>query len=327
MPHRPAKLDILRSRAARTKGRWRMAVMASCVALAAPAQAQDKSGWLHDALDLPGNVILSGSSRWRYEALDGQSRAGFGLRDDLVSIRTTLLGEYRGDGFRIGAEVYDSRAYGANRGSAISTSEVNALELVQAYVAAKDVALPMLGAKADVQLGRFMLDLGGRRLVAADDYRNTTNGFTGIRVDLRGTGGTRTTLFYTLPQQRRPDDNASIRDNEIAFDKESFDLRLWGGLVSRPAVFGKTMAEISYFGLAERDMAGRPNRNRHLHSVGGRLLLAPAAGPVDYELEGIYQFGRIRASTAATAASLDVSAWFTHAETGYSFTGPLKARL
>jgi hypothetical protein len=40
------------------------------------------------------------------------------------------------------------------------------------------------GTKLGLQAGRFTLNLGSRRLVAADDYRNTTNGYTGIRADL-----------------------------------------------------------------------------------------------------------------------------------------------
>lgn len=323
-------------RASRHRAEWRdrtavarvlpIVVMASCVAIGAPAQAQDKNGWLHDALGLPSDVLISGSARLRHEAIEGQSRAGLG-NEDLTSIRTTLLTEYRGGWFRIGGELYDSRAYGANRRSGISTSEVNSFELVQAYVGARSIALPVLDASADVQLGRFILNLGSRRLIAADDFRNTTNGFAGARIDLHGAGGTTTTLIYTLPQQRRPDDQASIRENKVALDREGFDLRLWGGVVSKARMVGKTLGEVSYYGLAERDRAGRPTRNRHLHTVGGRLLLEPAARRFDYELEGVYQFGRIRSSLLPAASLLDVSAWFTHAEIGYSFPGSLKARL
>jgi hypothetical protein len=294
---------------------------------ALPAWAQDRGGPLHDGLGLPGSVVLTGSIRARYETLQGQSRAGFGARDDLFSLRTTLLGEYRGDGFRIGAEMFDSRAYGADRGSAIGTGEVNILELVQAYVIAQDVALPVAGARADLQLGRFTLNLGSRRLVAADDYRNTTNGYTGARIDVRSTGGTTATLIFTLPQQRRPDDIAAIRDNRRSGDRENFNIKLWGGQIAKPGLFGRTLREISYFGLAERDQAGRPTRNRHLHTIGGRLLRDPAKGRFDHELEGFYQFGRLRASPAAGAVRLPVSAWFVHADAGYSFPGSLKARL
>src|SRR3546814_14688655 len=40
-------------------------------------------------------LSLSGSTRLRYEVIDGQPRAGFNESDDLVSIRTIVTGEYR----------------------------------------------------------------------------------------------------------------------------------------------------------------------------------------------------------------------------------------
>lgn len=49
-------------------------------------------GEAHAAED---GLALSGSVRSRYETLSGQSRAGFGAHDELFSVRTTLLAEYR----------------------------------------------------------------------------------------------------------------------------------------------------------------------------------------------------------------------------------------
>jgi len=303
------------------------ACLASCGTGAAMAQDAKSGPLLHDALGAPDALVISGSVRARYETLDGQSRAGFGPDDQLYSVRSTLLAEYRGDGFRIGAELYDSRAYGSAPKSAIGTGEVNTMELVQAYIGT-DIDAPFgKGSKAGLQLGRFMLNLGSRRLVAADDYRNTTNGYTGVRADLRLRDGSAATFVYTLPQLRLPDDLPSILDNESRFDRESFDLRLWGGLFSRPRVLGQAMAEISYFRLQERDRPGRPTRNRDLHTIGARLMRDAAAGKIDYEAEAIYQLGSIRASAAPGAAMLDVSAWFLHLDAGYSFPGALKARL
>jgi len=40
-------------------------------------------------------LSLGGSTRLRYEVIDGQPRAGFNESDDLVSIRTIVTGEYR----------------------------------------------------------------------------------------------------------------------------------------------------------------------------------------------------------------------------------------
>ena len=287
-----------------------------------PAAAQT----LHEAVGAPENLKLSASMRVRYETLDGQVRPGFAEREDLVSIRTTLFAEYDSGPIRIGGELYDSRAYGVDPGSVIGTSEVNALEPIQAYLAA-DFADPFgRGSAAMLQAGRFTLNLGSRRLVAADDYRNTTSGYTGLRADLRTRDGT-ATLIYVLPQTRLPDTPAGILGNHVELDRENFDTRLWGGLVTKPRVWGKTAVELGYFGFLERDAPGRPTRNRRLHNVDARVIREPAPGRFDYEAEGIYQFGSIRAGIAPAAPELDVSAWFVHADIGYSFAGGWKPRL
>ena len=303
--------------------------LAFAIAITGSACAQDISSGplLHDALGGPDDLVLAGSVRARYETLGGQARAGFGASDELISLRTTLLAEYRSNGLRIGAELYDSRAYASKPGSAIGTGEVNTFELVQAYIGGELADAFGQGSKASAQLGRFTLNLGSRRLVAADDYRNTTNGYTGLRTDLRLSGGTALTAFYTLPQIRLPDVRAAILDNETQLDRESFDLELWGGFLSRPRVFGETMGEVSYVGLHERDSDGRPTRDRDLHTVGARLLREPASGKFDHEVEGYYQFGSISETLSNTARNLDVSAWFLHADVGYRFPGSLKARV
>ncbi len=276
---------------------------------------------LHEALGAPDALKLSGSVRIRYETIDNQVRPGFAANEDLVSIRTILFAEVDTGPIRIGGEFYDSRAYDAGPGSAISTGEVNSFEPVQAYVAA-DFAAPFgRGSSATVQAGRFTLDLGSRRLVAADEYRNTTNGFTGLRADLKAGDGTRATLIYVLPQTRLPDALPDILDNRPRLDREDFDTQFWGGLVTKPRAWGKTTAELGYFGFLERDAPGRPTRNRRLHNIDARILRDPGPGGWDYELEGIYQFGSIRAGIAPAAPLLDVSAGFVHAEIGYSVPG------
>ena len=297
------------------------------LALVFSAAASADTPTLQSAIGNPTDFKLSGSIRIRHEALDGQPRAGFRDSDEQLAIRSTLLAEYRSGPLRIGGELFDSRAYLTRPGSAVSANEVNTFELVQAYVGLDLGTVLGQNGKADVQLGRFTLNLGSRRLVAADDYRNTTNGYTGLRADLKTGDRTAATLIYVLPQIRLPDDLPSVLDNRTRFDRESFDLRLWGALVSKPNAFGRTTAEIGYFRLQERDAPSRRTRNRDLHTVSGRMIREAKAGTVDYEVEGIYQFGGIRSSTAPGAARLPVSAWFFHADLGYAFGGPAKLRL
>jgi hypothetical protein len=280
-----------------------------------------------NAADAPPPFKLSGSMRLRYEVIDGQARAAFYSSDTLANIRTQILAEYNADAIRLGAELFDSRAYGADPGTPLTTNEVNAVALVQAYVAT-DIANPLgRGTKLSLMAGRFTLNLGSRRLVAADDYRNTTNGYTGVRADIAAPDGIKATLIYTLPQVRLPDDAAALRDNAVRMDRESFDLVLWGGLVSKVKAIGPAMVELSYYHLGERDAPGRPTRDRSLDTFGMRLIADPVAGKVDYEIEAIYQSGRISRGLAPDASAQSVSATFFHADVGYSFAGPWKPRL
>lgn len=292
-----------------------------------PETALAKPHTLQDAIGNPSDLKLSGSLRIRHEALDGQPRAGLPADDEQIAVRTTLAAEYQTGHFRIGGELFDSRVHRLRTGGAISANEVNTLELVQAYVGAdfKDALGP--GTKARIQLGRMTLNLGSRRLVAADDYRNTTNGYTGIRTDLSKADGTNLTLIYVLPQVRLPDRRPAVLAHHAQWDRESFDLQLWGGIASKPKAIAGATAELSYFGLAERDRPDLPTRDRKLHTFGARLIREPKPNAWDFEVEAYHQFGRTSASLAATATQLDVAAWFVHADVGHTFPGPLKLRL
>jgi len=287
---------------------------------AQPAGTQVAEGQAED-------LSVSASLRVRHELLDGQPRVGLRARDEQLALRSTFGLEYRRNTLLIGAEVYDSRVYLDRPGSAVTSNEVNTLELVQAYIGA-DLENPLgAGTKARVQAGRMMLNLGSRRLVAADDYRNTTSSYTGLRADLELADKTSATFIYTLPQIRLPEDLPALRDGKVEWDRESLDLRLWGGLVARPETLAGAMVEIGYFRLHEFDAPARPTRNRNLHTVSARLLRDPRSGRWDFEAEGIYQFGGVRTGTTANAPRLPVSAWFLHLDAGYTLPGKARLRL
>ena len=272
-------------------------------------------------------IMVKGSVRVRYEALEGQFRPGRSPRDDLWSVRSTLFAEWNPGPFRIAGEVYDSRAYGAGSGGVLTTGEVNTLEPVQLYLAA-DIDRPLGDrSRLSLQAGRFTLNLGSRRLVAADDYRNTTNGYTGVRADFRLADRTNATVFYTLPQQRRPEAPEDLRNNSFELDREDGSQRLYGGYVSRPLPGGAGLAEAGYVRFRETDTRDRATRDRDLRSVSARVITDPMPGRIDYELELIRQTGHVRASLQDNAPVQDVRAWFAHADAGYSFAHPWRPRL
>ncbi len=287
----------------------RVVTAAAVLGCALPAQAQ--------------RITVSGTERIRVEAIDGQARAGFNADDQLVNFRTTLAASLDTGPVKLTAELWDSRVYGANRRTPVSTGEVNTLELVQVYA-----TVPIARGRdtASLQFGRFMLNLGSRRLIAADDYRNTTNGYTGARLDWKR-GPWAATAIYTLPQQRRPDDLDALLANLVAPDREGSDQVLWGGLASRSATIGPVTVEASFFHLGERDRPGRPTRDRSMNSASVRLLRDPAPARLDGEVEVILQRGSASAGVAVTAPRQAVRAWFVHADTGYTFAGGWKPRV
>lgn len=281
--------------------------IASVGLIAAPTSAQP--------LELSGNI------RFRLDTIDNQARAGFKLDETLANLRTTITAHY-GDGpVRLGAELVDSRVYSPEPGSAVSTNEVNALELVQAYARVSP------NERVTVQAGRFLIDIGSRRLVANEDYRNTTNGFTGVRADLSAAGGWKAILFYVLPQVRLPEDFGGLRRNRVAFDRESFDLRLAGALVTRARALGAASFQAGWYRLDERDGGGRATRDRRLDTWSVRLFRAPEPGRWHFDVEAINQGGTISASLRPDAARLPVRARFVHGSVGYTFAHPWRPKL
>jgi hypothetical protein len=286
---------------------------------------------LHAVLGAPDNLVITGTFRSRFEAIDNQFRPLAAKSDQLLSLRTTLFAEYRTGPVRIGAEIMDARGYLQDRLSSAGTTEINALELTQAYVAVEFGELLGPASASRLLAGRFTLDLGSRRLVARANFRNSTNAFTGVRLEWRGPGAAAVTdsalLFWALPHTRLPRDPDGIRANAVEFDRESLDVQLFGASFTKASVLGGT-AQLYSLGLLERDAPGFPTANRRLYTAGLRLFRPPQRGHFDHDFEAAYQLGTTRATILATDATvLDVAAHFVHAEAGYSFAATWSPRL
>jgi hypothetical protein len=298
------------------------------LALVMDAPVAAESSWsLHSLFDAPSRLRLEGATRARYEALSGQVRPGLDASDELLNFRTNLLIEFRAGRFRIGGEIFDSRAYWGDEGGAVSNNEVNALEIVQAYVAADFANVFGTDASATVQAGRYTTNLGSRRLVAADDYRNTMNGFTGVKMEFNSRRAGSGTFIYALPQRRLPEDLPSVLDNDIEMDEESSALVLWGGIITTPRFADGSAIDVGYLRLHERDTADLATRNRRIGTATARWYRDAVPGRWDFEVEGAYQDGRIRASASPTAPDRNVSAHFYRVRVGYQWATAWKPRV
>ena len=286
-----------------------------CLALSAWALA-------FPAAAAPFQFHFDGEMRARIETIDHQARAGFVDSETLFNLRTTLNLAVTNGALSIGGSLIDSRVYDPAPRSAASTNEVNAIEPVRAWAAYDLSGFAGKGSNLHLLGGRFTMDVGSRRLIANDDYRNTTNGFTGAKADWTLPHGWSGTGFLVLPQTRLPDDGPAIRRNAVALDREGTDLRLAGLFVARALGRSRTSLDATVYRLDEQDTVERQTRNRHLTSITARIVRTPAPGKLHFEAEYIHQGGAIRTSTLPAAQRLRVDAWFAHASVGYTL--PLK---
>ena len=270
---------------------------------------------------------ISGSIRARFEAIDGQARAGVNASDQLPGLRTTLKADWKHGPIELVGEIYDSREWNANPGTPLSTNDVNVMEPAQAYIMADLGAALAKGSKTTIQAGRMMAGIGSRRLIASDDYRNSTNSYTGAVVTTALKGGYTSTLLYLMPHLRLPDDGVSLRDNRFALDLENVNIALSGGLLAHQRKGSPVLSEISFIHFGERDAPGHPTKDRSLNNVGLRASYDPRPAHWDGGFEAIYQWGTTSASTAPNAATLSVSATFLRAHLGYSWAGKWKPHV
>ena len=272
----------------------------------------------------PPVFSLSGDHRTRYERLSNQFRAGLDGVARALMLRTRVSAELDVGYFRLRAELQDSRAHLADSVAALTTSMVNPLELLQAHVEIPLDGLLQRGSRSILRAGRLTMDIGSRRLISRNRFRNTSDGFTGVEWRWTGPNDTRTRAFYTLPVERRVSGN--ILDNGPRLDKEWTSVRLWGVHFSRPDLPWGDWGEVYYYGLREADAPGLATADRHLHTIGVRFHRPATISGFDYEFESAFQFGRSRASPAA-AADLTHVAHLQHIAAGYTLAAPGTPRL
>jgi hypothetical protein len=281
---------------------------------------------LDKVLATPDWLSLSGSHRTRYETLDSQFRLGTNGSDQALVMRTSVLAVIHGERFSIGAELMDSRAALDDSGTFINTGIVNPADVLQVYVQwrQEDVLTP--GSSSDLRMGRITMDVGSRRFVARNRYRNTINSFTGIDWHWQGTNGRQLRTFFTLPVYRKPNTRAELLHNDVEFDEQDTEVKFWGIHYATRLSWGDH-GELFYFGLDEKDSPGRPTRNRDLTTLGFRLYRQPQLSRFDYQIESAIQFGENRASILQNVTDLDHFAHFQHLEVGYSFDYPWRPRM
>ncbi|MCU0655182.1 MAG: alginate export family protein [Polyangiaceae bacterium] len=293
------------------------------------AQPTPERRWsLSEAAELPAWLRAGAQQRTRLLSFLDSPRPGSPASMRALELRSQLQLEVRRSSLIAGLEVMDSRAF-TTRGAPVNNTISNALDVLQGYVGLRGEDLLVRGDQWQVQVGRMTLDLGNRRLVARNDFRNTINAFTGVHGLWTGPGGAlRLRLFGFLPVIRRPSDAASLEDNEIERDRETFD-QMFGGLVVETRTFSaQDRAEWYLLALRERDGTDAPTSDRRLLTPGARLLRRSRPGQPDYQVEVALQGGQSRASNRADdRQDLEHRAFFVHGSVGQNLRWPVRVSL
>jgi len=250
----------------------------------------------------PEWLTLSGETRARYESLDGQYRALRSGSDQLLALRTLARAEATTEAAGFVIELHDARAYLDDAGTPLSTSFVNTFDVLQAHVRLES-------GRHAVRLGRFTLDIGSRRFVERNDFRNTINAFTGIHWRRDWDAEAQVDAFYTAPVRNRPIDPRELAGNEFEADDQISGRRFWGVHYQGPRLPGDLQADLFVYGLNEEDRSNWPTPDRDVYAPGFRLWRRRTAGRWDFDIETAARFGSRRATPLPDdRTSLDVRA-------------------
>ena len=273
------------------------------------------------------NLKITGSQRTRYERLDPQFRKGFDNSDQVVALQTTVVFDYSLDAFEVVGEIMDSRGELNDEGSYV-TNTVDTLEPIQAYVAWHKKNMFDDSGDSTVRVGRLTLDLGKRRLIARNRYRNTVNNFLGADWSWHDDDGRNLRLFYLMPMSIEPADTASQLDNDVALDHTARGTRLVGAYYQLPALADKSVVETYLFDYDVDPPPSNLAAAAHWLTAGARAYRTPKPGGWGYEAEGVWEWGRAGGTVHGVAHSnLEQNAYFVHLEGGYAFDTRMRPTL
>lgn len=263
--------------------------------------------YLKSALALPDWLDLGLENRTRFEVYDHPWRTSqqAGRTDPQIQQRSRFRLGLNGGIFQFLFEGQDSRVYLADDpGDFVDTGIENLTDIQQLFVSATAGNLLGTGLRADLHVGRLTMDFGRRRLIARNDFRNSTNAFDGVHWQLAREQAWRVRAFLVEPVLR----------DDVQLDEQSAASVFWGAYYENQEIPWLRL-NAYYFGLNDQI----PASARTFSTFGLRLSETPQRGRPDYEVEGALQTG--------TRGTKDHFAWFGHLDLGYSFDLPWSPRF
>jgi len=287
--------------------------------------------------------------RARYEHRDNDFRRAQENIDDPLLLRSRAYLGLKNilDPFRFAVEVQDSRRNHSDYTRSNDTRDVDKADVLQAYLELyyKD----SLFGKDDlgnsrpfwVRGGRLAWESLDRRLIARNEWRNTTNTFQGVRANIgEKKNDWQLEAFAVQPVQRFTDKLDEV-DHSQNFYGVIGDWRRWSEYVTiQPYYFllkqngdkveydtnGNLYSDRSVYTAAQQNQA---TIDREIHTGGVRVFGVVPGTQWDYDANYAKQWGHQQRfiSNAIGYRNVDHDAFAYNAEVGYSFKHPWKPRV
>jgi len=282
---------------------------------------------LDQVLGMPQWLHLGIESRTRYETYNEAFHKNETGGDQFGSNRTYLRFGLRKDPVRFFFEGINSQAFLTDRGPrtvAVTSSMEDRTDVLQLYGGLGTSSLPLLGVPAELQVGRFTMDIGSRRLVARFSFSNVPYSYDGIHGSLGDWKERVFRFFVTRPVNRY----------QTSPDTADYNTWFWGAFFGyyripwlHTEAYGFVLDEnLQVKGSTGiRDEPTTSGARAPLNTVGGRIFRPPHPGAWHYDVESVWQWGRSALVTGGPL--LDTFAFYQHAGVGYTFDMPWEPNI
>jgi len=275
--------------------------------------------------------------RFRYEYRDNDFRRSSDTLDEPFLLRTRGFIAIKDilDPLRFTLEVEDARRNHSEFSREYDTRDINYAEPIQAYLELFFKETPLgkddLGndRPVSVKVGRHAFEYTDRRLLARNEWRNTTNNFQGVRATVgQQKNDWQLDLLALKPVQRFTNQLDEV-DHSQDFYGVIGDWRRWSEYVTlQPYYFllQQDGDKVKYDANG-KPVAATAKIDRDIHTAGLRAFGVLGKSGWDYDASYIKQWGDQDRISGGKTFKLDHDAYAYNAEIGYSFKHPWKPRL
>jgi len=254
---------------------------------------KDTEGWKDfDWLDLGVEV------RARYEYINNDFRKKTDTIDEPFSLRSRVYGAIKNkfDPLRATFEFQDSRRYNSQYPD--SNLEVNKTEFIQAYgeLYFQDaLGTDDLGTDRplSIRYGRHAFELTDKRLIARNEFRNTTNSFQGLRALLGSQNSDWQADFFAFNPIIRFTDNKDKANEAQWFYGAKFDIRKWSKVATLQPYYYLLQQNGSKakYATSGAPVTAADKKSREIQTAGLRAYGLVSNTGLDWDLNYIKQWG------------------------------------